>query len=167
MQIVEFSASVDAFWRVIMFIRWSGTLLKWNPSWHWLYIIFLNVLYSFLALFEPALPSYSVPLVPELQSSLKALRIFSGRRRKTSNIQRVRYTMAMTTVKSATMLLPIEDAFKQHVLRAKFHTWFGARATFLTKSWSNQLVIAGQIAMMDSSLQQCTLRHLLWLMFET
>ena len=25
MQIVEFSASVDAFWRVIMFIRWSGT----------------------------------------------------------------------------------------------------------------------------------------------
>ena len=34
-----------------------------------------------------------------------------------------RYTMVMTTDKPATMLPPIEDAFKEHVLRAKFHTF--------------------------------------------
>ena len=32
----------------------------------------------------------------------------------------LRYTVAMTTDKSATMLPPTEDAFKEHVLCAKF-----------------------------------------------
>ena len=43
-------------------------------------------------------------------------------RRDVDTFDELRYTMAMTTDKSATMLPPTEDAFKEHVLCVTFHT---------------------------------------------
>ena len=40
-------------------------------------------------------------------------------------LDELRYIMGTTTDKSASMLPPTEDAFKQHVLRAKYQTRYG------------------------------------------
>ena len=67
-------------------------------------------------------PTFS-SLSPSVTQFHESLCVFSReeveRRRYT---QRMRYTMAMTTDKTATMLPSTEHAFKQHVLRAKFLT---------------------------------------------
>ena len=77
-----------------MFIRWSGILLKSNPSW---------------------------PVVPEFQSSLKASAHSLEKKERdidTLNECATPWSLQQTE----TMLLSTEDAFKQHVLRAKCHT---------------------------------------------
>ena len=50
-----------------------------------------------------------------------ALLSYGKKRRDIDTFDDLRYTMAMTTDKSATMLPPTEDAFKEHVLCAKLH----------------------------------------------
>ena len=82
MQIVEFSASVDAFWRVIMFIRWSGTLLKSNPSWHWLYIIFFNVLHIPSGIVRTGITYLFSPLSPRVTKFLEGSAYFLGKKEK-------------------------------------------------------------------------------------
>ena len=121
MHFVKFSTYVDAFWLVVMFIIWSGTLLKSKPSWHWQYRYSLTSYTPLLFLFERALPSSAGPLVPELQSSLKASaysREKKGRDVDTLSECATQWPWQQT----ATMLSSTEDAFKQHVLHAKFHT---------------------------------------------
>ena len=86
-----------------------------------------------------------------------ALLSYGKKGRDVDTFDELRYTMVMTTDKSATVLPPTEDAFKEHVIHAKCLLWFGAKATSQSKSWLNQLVIAGQLATMDSSLRQCTI----------
>ena len=99
----------------------SGTLLKSNPYWHWLYKYSLTSCSPLLFMFERALPSSSDPLVPELQSSLKASAYSLGNKERdvdTLNECATHWRWQQT----ATMLPSTEDAFKQHVLRAKCHT---------------------------------------------
>ena len=49
-----------------------------------------------------------------------ALLSYGKKGRYVDTFDELRYTMTMTTDKSATMLPPTEDAFKEHVLCAKF-----------------------------------------------
>ena len=49
-----------------------------------------------------------------------ALRLYTKKGRDVDTLHELRYIMSTTTGKSASMLLPTEDAFKQHVLRAKY-----------------------------------------------
>ena len=51
-----------------------------------------------------------------------ALLLFGKKGSDMDTLDELRYIMATTTVKSASMLPPTEDAFKQHVLRAKYQT---------------------------------------------
>ena len=134
-----------------MFIRWSGILFKSNPYWHWQYKYYLTSCSPLLFMFERALPSSSDPLVPELQSSLKATAYSLRKKERDVDTINERATHGRWQ-QTATMLPSTEDAFKQHVFVPNFIHWFGARATSQTKNWSNQLVVAGQLAMMG---QQC------------
>ena len=68
-------------------------------------------------MFERASPSSSVPLVPELQSSLKASGYSIGKKERYVDTFN-ECAIPLPTDQSAT----IENAFKQNVLRAKFHT---------------------------------------------
>ena len=51
-----------------------------------------------------------------------ALLLYGKKGSDMDTLDELRYIMATTTDKSASMLLPTEDAFKQHVLRAKYQT---------------------------------------------
>ena len=123
MQFVECSASVDALWHVVMFIICYGTLPNSNTSWHWLYKYSLTSCTPLLFLFERELPSSSVPLVPlpELQSSMKAS-AYSLEKKERDVDTLNECATPWPWQQAATMLPSTEDAFKQHVLRAKFHT---------------------------------------------
>ena len=121
MHFVKLSTYVDAFWLVVMFIRWSGTLLKSNPSWHWLYRYSLTTCTPLLLLFERALHGYSVPLFLVLHSSLKASAHSLGKKERDVDTLN-ECASPWPWQQTATMLSSTKDAFKQHVLRAKFHT---------------------------------------------
>ena len=51
-----------------------------------------------------------------------ALLSYGKKGRHVDTFDELRYTMVMTTDKSATVLPPTEDAFKKHVIYAKCHT---------------------------------------------
>ena len=51
-----------------------------------------------------------------------ALLSYGKKGRDIDTFDELRYTMVMTTDKSATVLPPTEDAFKKHVICAKCHT---------------------------------------------
>ena len=51
-----------------------------------------------------------------------ALLSYGKKGRDVDTFDEMRYTMVMTTDKSATVLPPTEDAFKEHVIHAKCHT---------------------------------------------
>ena len=51
-----------------------------------------------------------------------ALLLYGKKGSDMDTLDELRYIMATTTDKSASMLPPAEDAFKQHVLRAKYKT---------------------------------------------
>ena len=51
-----------------------------------------------------------------------ALLSYGKKGRDVDTFDELRYTMVMTTDKSATVLPPTEDAFKEHVIHAKCHT---------------------------------------------
>ena len=163
MHFVNFSTYVDAFWLVVMFIRWSGTLLKSNPYWHWLYKYPLTSCTPLLFMFERALPSSSVPLVPELQSSLKASAYSLGKNERDVDTLNECATHWRWQQTAQCFPRPKKLSNSMFFVPNCIH-WFGARATSQTKNWSNQLVVAGQLAMMG---QQCTFSHLLRLRFET
>ena len=51
-----------------------------------------------------------------------ALLSYGKKGRDVDTFDELRYTMVMTTAKSATTLPPTEDTFKEHVIHAKCHT---------------------------------------------
>ena len=121
MQFVECSASVDALWHVVMFIIFCGTLPNSNQSWHWLYKYSLTSCTPLLFLFERALPSSSVSLVPQLQRTMKASAYSLEKKERgvdTLNESATPWPWQQTRQQHCFT----EDALKQHVLLAKFHT---------------------------------------------
>ena len=71
---------------------------------------------SIRSLLERASPTCSVPLVPELQSSLKASAYSLGKKNCHDNRQ------------VSNNAPPTEDAFNQHIIRAKFHTFIWCKS---------------------------------------
>ena len=55
-------------------------------------------------------------------SQVFALLLYGKKGKDVQTLDEMRYLMATTTDKAASMLPPTEDAFKQHVLRAKYQT---------------------------------------------
>ena len=123
---------------------------------------------SLWSLLERASPTCSVPLVPELHSSLKASPYYLGKKEREVDTFNECATSLPWQQTSRQQCFPQPKTLSTSIsFVPNFIYSFGARATSQTKSWSNQLFIAGQLAMMDSSLRQCTLGHLLRLRFET
>ena len=52
-----------------------------------------------------------------------ALFLYGKKGKDINTLEELCYIMAATTDKSASMLPPTEDSFKQHVLHAKYQTW--------------------------------------------
>ena len=126
MQFVEFSTSVDAFRAVVMFIRWSEHYSRRTK--HGVHTFF-NVLHISLVLVGTGITYLFSSISPRVTQFFESLSVFSwkeGERRW--YIQWVRYIIAMTTDKSATMLPPTEDTFNQHILRAKFHIFIWCKS---------------------------------------
>ena len=48
--------------------------------------------------------------------------LYGQKAKNVTSLNELRYCLATTTDKSASMLPPTEDAFKQHVFRAKYQT---------------------------------------------
>ena len=123
---------------------------------------------SLWSLLERASPTCLVPLVPELHSSLKASPYSLGKKERDVDTFNECATSLPWQQTSRQQCFPQPKTLSTSVsFVPNFIYSFGAWATSQTKSWSNQLFRAGQLAMMDSSLQQCTLGHLLQLRFET
>ena len=156
MHFVKFSTYVDAFWLVVMFIRWSGTLLKSNPSWHWLYRYSLTTCTPLLLLFGRALHGSSVPLFLVLHSSLKASAHSLGKKER--DVDTPNECASPWPWKQTSTMLPSTKTLSNSMFFVpNFIHWFGARTTSQINSWSNQLVVAGQLATIDLP---CTLSHL-------
>ena len=125
MQLVEFSTSVDAFWSVVIFIRWSEHYS--NRTNHGVHTFF-NVLHIPLVLVGTGITYLFSSISPRVTQFFESLSVFSwkeGERRW--YIQLVHYIIAMTTDKSATMLPPTADTFNQ-ILRAKFHIFIWCKS---------------------------------------
>ena len=123
---------------------------------------------SLWSLLERASPTCSVPLVPELHSSLKASPYSLGKKERDVDTFNECATPLPWQQTSRQQCFPQPKTLSTSISFVPNLIYsFGARALSQTKSWSNQLFIAGQLAMMDSSLRQCTLGHLLRLRFET
>ena len=88
---------------------------------------------------------------------INALLSYGKKGRDVDTFDESRYTMVMTTDKSATMLPQPKMPSKSMSFMPNVILWFRAKATSQSKSWLNQLVIAGQLATMNSSLRQCTI----------
>ena len=96
-----------------------------------------------------------------------ALLLYGKKGSDMDTLDELRYIMATTTDKPASMLPPTEDAFKQHVLRAKHQT-----RIWCNSHMPNEVVIEpvghGWSACDDEVLhRQCSLRHLHQLGFGT
>ena len=98
---------------------WNITQVE--PSWQWLYRYSLTTCTPLLLLFERAWHGSSVPLFLVLHSSLKACTHSLGKKER--NVDTLNECASpWPRQQTATMLPSTKDAFKQHVLRAKFHT---------------------------------------------
>ena len=85
---------------------------------------------SLWSLLERASPTCSVPLVPELHSSLKASPYSLGKKERDVDTFNECATSlpCQQTSRQQLMLPPTEDTFNQHILRAKFHIFIWCKS---------------------------------------